>query len=108
MSVSGFVRFSLTALIVVVWVALHGTSVLDATAGRHRSDGQGSARQQRRQSVSRHPGLGTAAGGGKAVGRLQRRGHRPGWQVRVGDRPLLARDDPGLSRQQSEPGPPFR
>ena len=65
----------------------------DATAGRHRSDGQGSARQQRRQSISRDPGLGTAEFRGKAVGRLQRRGHRPGWQVGVGDRPMLAGDD---------------
>ena len=30
---------------------------------------------------------------GQAMGRLQRRGHRPGRQVRVGDGPVLARDN---------------
>jgi serine/threonine protein kinase len=49
-----------------------------------------------------------SAARGKAVGRVKRRGHRPGWQVRVGDRPVLARDGSGLSRHQGEPRPPFR
>ena len=79
-----------------------------ATARRHRADGQGSARQQRRQSVSRHPGLGTVRCRSTAVGRLQRRGHRPRRQVGVGDRPMLAGNDAGLSRQQGQSGSPFR
>ena len=107
MTNSSVVRVSFTALI-VAWISAEGTGVQAQQRGGTASDGQGSARQQRRQSLSRHPGLGAAHAGGKAVGRLQRRGHRPGWQVRVGDRPMLAGDRPGLSRHQGEPGPPFR
>ena len=73
-----------------------------------RSSAGRCAGQQRRQSLSRHPRLGTAHTGEKAVGRLQRRRHRSGRQVRVGDRPLLAGHRPRLSRHQGEPGPPFR
>ena len=61
-----------------------------STAGRNRRDRQSSGRQQRRQSLSRHPRLGTAHAGEKAVGRLQRRGHRPGRQDPCG-RPTVAR-----------------
>ena len=98
MSMSAFARGWFTAA-VVVWMAMDGRPGPDA--GR-------SAGQQRRQSLSRHPRLGAAHSGEKAVGRLQRRRHRPGRQVRVGDRPLLTRDRAGLSRHQGKPGPPFR
>lgn len=40
-------------------------------------------------------------------GGFKRRGHRPGRQVRVGDRPMLAWDNPRLPRHESEPCPPF-
>ena len=103
-----FVRLSSTALIVVVWVALQGTSVQTQQRG-------GTAQTDKVQPVNSGANpyrvirdWAQLQLGGKAVGRLQRRGHRPGWQVRVGDRPMLARDGPGLSRHQSEPGPPFR
>ena len=108
MSVSGFVRFWLTALIVVVWVALQGISVQTQQRG-------GTAQTDKVQPVNSGANpyrvirdWAQLQFGGKAVGRLQRRGHRPGRQVGVGDRPMLARDGPGLSRHQSEPGPPLR
>ena len=38
-----------------------------AAARRHAADGQGAARQQRRQSLSRHPGLGAASRDGRGA-----------------------------------------
>ena len=44
----------------------------------------------------------------QAVGRLQRRRHRPRRQVRVGHGSLLAWHRSGLSRHKGEPRPPLR
>ena len=98
MSKSAFARGWFAAA-AVAWMAM---------AAGHAPGAGHCADQQRRQSVSRHPRLGAAHAGEKAVGRVQRRRHRPGRQDRVGDRPLLAGDRAGLSRHQGQPDPPFR
>ena len=96
------------ALIACRWHRAAGNPRPDAAARRHRADGQGPARQQRREPVSRHSRLGTTADPCQAVGRLERRRHRQGRQVRVGDRSMFAGDGAGLSRDEREPGSPFR
>ena len=108
MSFSRFVKFCSTALIVTLWVAVQSLSVQTQQRG-------GTVQTDKVQPVNTGANpyrvirdwaqLGHR---GKAVGRLQWRGHRPRRQVGVGDRPMLPGDGPGLSRHQSQPCPPLR
>ncbi len=108
MSVSGFMRSSLTALIILVWIVLHGASV---QAQQRAGSPQADKAQPVNSGANPYRVIRDWAQlqlGGKTVGRIQWRGHRSGWQVRVGDRPMLTGDGPGLSRHQGESSPPFR
>ncbi len=107
MSVSSVARFGFPALMIVLWLAMQATAVQAQQRG-------GTVQTDKVQPVNSGANpyrvirdWAHSESGGKALGRFQRRGHRPGWQVRVGDRPMLARDNPGLPRHKSKPCPPF-
>ena len=107
MSVSSVARFGFPALMIVIWFALQATSVQAQQRG-------GTPQTDKVQPVNSGANpyrvirdWAQSKSGEKAMGRFQRRGHRPGWQVRVGDGPMLARDNPRLPRDKGEPCPPF-
>ena len=75
MTISIFLRLA-CAVAVAVSITAQRTSVQAQQRAGTAAERESPADQQRRQSLSRHPRLGAAHSGEKAVGRIQRRGHR--------------------------------
>jgi len=95
MSVSSVVRFGFRALTIVFWVATHGTVI---QAQQRGGTVQTDKVQPLNSGANPYRAIrdwATLSLEKRALGRFQWRGHRPRWQVRVGDRSVLAWDNPG-------------